>query len=94
MEETDSGYSGGSGFEASWGVFRGDSAEGVNGNGCGGGAGFPEAVEASAGDNLLAGDGFFKDRSEENGCNGLGAGLFNLGEGVAGDGDYRVRQVG
>ena len=94
MEEANSGYSGCTGFEAGGGVLRGDAAEGVDGNKCGGGAGFVETVEASARSDLLAGDGFAEDRSEEDGCNGLGAGLFNLGEGVAGDGDYRVRQVG
>ena len=94
VEEADSGYTGGSGGEALGGIFECDSAEGVDRDGGGGCTGFAEAFEASAGGDLLAGDGFFEDRSEEDGRNGLGAGPLNFSEGVAGDGDDRVGQVG
>ena len=61
VEEADSGYSGGSGGEALGGVFGGDTAEGVDRDGGGGCAGFAEAVEAGAGGDELARDGFFED---------------------------------
>lgn len=94
MKEADSGYSGSPGFEALRSVFQSDSAKGVDRNGGGGVAGFAEAFEAGAGGDLLAGDGFFEDRGEEDGRDGLGAGSLDLGEGVAGDGDDRVGQFG
>ena len=94
MEETNSGYSRGPGGEALRGVFEGDPAEGIDRDRRGGSAGFAETVEACAGGDLLAGDGFFEDRSEEDGRNGLGASVLNFGKGVTGDGDYRVGQVG
>ena len=79
VEEADSGYAGGSGGEALGGIFRGDSAEGVDGNGGCCCAGFAEAVEAGTGDDQLAGDGFFEDRGEEDGGRVLGSGAFDLG---------------
>ena len=77
-------------MEASRGVFRGDSAEGVDRDGGGGGAGFAEAVQTETGGDELAGDGFFEDRCEKDGGDGLGAGSLHLGEGVAGYGDDGV----
>lgn len=79
VKEADSGYPGGSCSQALAGVFLGDSAEGVDRDGGGSGAGFAQAVEARAGSDGVAGDGFLEDRSEEN-CGGvLGSGSIDFG---------------
>ena len=94
MEEADASYARGSGFETGLCVFRGDAAEGVDRDGRGRGAGFAQAVEADAGADGLACDGFFEDRSEENGVGVLASGLFDFGYGMAGDGDQGLAEAG
>jgi hypothetical protein len=49
VEETDSGYSGGSGGEALGSIFQSDPAEGVDRDRHGDSAGFAEEVKAGAG---------------------------------------------
>lgn len=64
-EEADGGHSGGSGLEAGGEVFRGDAAEGEDGDGAGELAGFAEQIEAGAGLNELAVDAFFEDGAKQ-----------------------------
>ncbi|RZU41223.1 hypothetical protein BDD14_2728 [Edaphobacter modestus] len=87
VEEADSSDAFGSGGEALRSVLFGDAAEGVDGNGVGGEAGFVQGFEAGGGRDELAGDGFSEDRGEEDGIGAVAAGDLNFSEGVAGDGD-------
>ena len=93
MEETDAGETCCSGLEAGGGVFQGDSAERTDRRGSGGEAGGAQTVESLAGEGGLAGEGFFKDGSEEDGVDAMVAGAGNLGYRVAGDGNDRRRQA-
>lgn len=64
-EKADGGDAGGSGGDAGRSVFEGDSAEGEDGDGVCVFDGESEGFEAGAGEWVFAGDGFFKDRCEE-----------------------------
>jgi hypothetical protein len=93
LEEADACDACGSGLEAVGSVFEGDSAEGVDGSGSGGEAGGVEGFESLAGSDELAGDGFVKDGSEEDEVY-VAAGLFDFGEGVAGEGEDGRGEMG
>jgi hypothetical protein len=66
VEEANSGDSCCSDCEALWRVFPGDPTQCVYGDRSCGLAGLMQAVQSGSWEHLLAGNGFFEDRSEEN----------------------------
>ena len=86
-EHADGGDAGGSGGEALRGAGGGDAPEGEDGGRGREPAGLLESFQAERGRDLPAGDGLAEDGAEEDGVGALVAGVFDLGEGVAGAAD-------
>ena len=93
MEDANSGDSCCAGVEAHLGSAKGDSAEGKDGDGIRGAAGFAEASKAHGGGDGLSSDDFSEDRGKDDGVGGGCAGVTDLVDAVAGDGDDGVRQA-
>ena len=86
MEEADSGNPNGSHLQTGGSILEGDASKSIDGRGDCSDTSGAEGFKTLARSDYLASDGFLEDRSEEDEVCMI-AGLFDFGQGVAGNGD-------